>query len=196
MSTLALVAGVPTTDFQAAPTQPLLRAFGDRVVTLEGNRARIDLTNTWTAVQPLPGVTDGSNALPGNVGYHTEQVRTTTAVPGSNQWFDATTSPISLAPGDWDVSLIAHCDANGGTITAWAIGIGTTSGNSSAGLTIGQNRADFSSSVGVIQSHTLTVPTYRISLSTTTSYYAKAICVVSSGSPQIAGCRISARRVR
>lgn len=37
VETLAVVAGVPETDFQAAPTQPQLNQFGDRLIALENN---------------------------------------------------------------------------------------------------------------------------------------------------------------
>lgn len=52
---VAAAVGQPlTTVLGGAPSNVDLKAFGDRVLTLEQNRARIDLSNTWTASQALP----------------------------------------------------------------------------------------------------------------------------------------------
>lgn len=52
---LASVTGLAvSTILGGAPTNQDLQNFGNRVLTLEQNRARIDLGNTWTAAQSLP----------------------------------------------------------------------------------------------------------------------------------------------
>jgi hypothetical protein len=141
----------------------------------------------------LLGTNTNDSAATGYVGEIQQQTETAgNNATGSNQWFDATDSPVSLTAGDWDISLIVSMDTNGATITAGAAGIGTATGNSSAGLTLGLTRADYSGAA----SHTLVIPAYRVSLSATTSYYAKALFTYSAGTPRVNGARISARRVR
>jgi hypothetical protein len=65
---LSDVSGTPESTFTAAPSEVDLKTFGDRVLDLEANRARIDQDNNWTAVQKLLGVTDGSSPTSGKVG--------------------------------------------------------------------------------------------------------------------------------
>jgi len=47
VETLAVVAGVPETDFQAAPTQPQLNQFGDRLISLESENMTINGVKTY-----------------------------------------------------------------------------------------------------------------------------------------------------
>ena len=54
-----------TTVLGAAPSNVDLKAFGDRVFSLEQNRARIDAANTFTAPQIIPNIS-GPTAIAGN----------------------------------------------------------------------------------------------------------------------------------
>jgi hypothetical protein len=148
-------------------------------------------STNWTDMTLIRGVTDGSNAAAGFVGEYQESLNTTGAnATGSVTWMDATS--FSLTAGDWNVSMIISLDPNGSNCTAWAAGIGTASGNSSAGLTVGVNRGDFTTNLAV----SISVPDYRVNITGTTTYYAKWTALYSSGTPRFNGCRISARRVR
>lgn len=138
----------------------------------------------------LHGTTTNNNACPGCVGEYVESVVANVACPAINVWGDATS--ISLTAGDWDVSALAYY--TGGTgVTVYQLGISQTSGNSTTGLVLGSNRLVMTMS-GVLD-HSVSICSYRQSLSGTTTIYAKMILAYTGGSPTIY-CRLSARRVR
>ena len=142
----------------------------------------------------LKGTTTNNSAAAGYVGEYVASVTGTSAVT-SNQYGDLTS--ISLTAGDWDVSLNLTWDSAGATWSFAESGISTTSGNSIAGLTIGSNRmlTGFPSSAVSTLYIPQTVANYRLSLSGTTTIYAKYLAIYTVGTPT-ASCRLSARRVR
>src|SRR5580698_7417485 len=87
---------------------------------------------TWTR-SIFGGVTDGSNAVSGNVGEYIISTSAQISIPGSStQWGDITN--ISLTAGDWDVTVQGFSNPNGATVTGEVdLGIGTSSGNVSPG---------------------------------------------------------------
>jgi len=62
VDTTAALAGVPTTDFDAAPTQTQLTAYGQRLVDVENNKAE-KVTTTTTASST------GHNPVASNIGF-------------------------------------------------------------------------------------------------------------------------------
>lgn len=144
------------------------------------------------------GTTTNDNAPAGFVGEYIESVISTyTNLPGaSNVWGNLTS--ISLTAGDWDVTGAMNWIVNGSTITS---GIDLTemaiSVNSGATTT---DQVQGSNQLSVLVPTTLTdrfaiVPSYRISIASTTTVYLKLISTYSVASPQYK-CRLSARRVR
>lgn len=115
-----LAGQTPTTILGGSPTNVDLKAFGDRVLTLESNRARIDVGNAWSAAQALVGVTDGSAASTGQVGEVIPASVSTTSIGTSQQ--DVTGASIALTPGRWRIEY--HANLRCAT--------GATSGNTSA----------------------------------------------------------------
>lgn len=103
--------------------------------------------------------------------------------------FDA--ASISLTGGDWDVSLTGFNSGNGATLADFEMFIGLVAGNNQTGEVIPNNGAFFA---GPTQG-SLCVPTLRMSLSSTTTVYAKFKSHFSGGTPEY-GVRISARRMR
>jgi hypothetical protein len=99
ISTVADLAGVATTSFNASPTTPQLKQYGDRVVDLENNRARIDQSNTWTANQQFLGKTDGVAIAAGYVGEKLESIVSGVA-PGAASSMK-TIAQVTLTPGVW-----------------------------------------------------------------------------------------------
>lgn len=100
-TTLAVLAGVPRTNFQSAPNSVDLQSFGQRVVAMEANRARIDLANVWTTPQAIPGRTDGATVP---AGYPGEKITWTTP-PGTQSATTTTTdwtnAFLTATPGTW-----------------------------------------------------------------------------------------------
>lgn len=136
ISTLAQLAGVATTSFYGAPNSVDLQSFGTRLINMELNRARIDLSNTWTAYQALLGRTDGLANPAGYVGEKVTGTYTTTSLAVSGTTYNP--SSITLTPGIWFIKHKCPITAPGSTranttasISA-ANSIGTTNGNNSA----------------------------------------------------------------
>jgi hypothetical protein len=148
-----------------------------------------------TATGGIVGSDGTADATSGNVGqYVSSSVSALSSGAGSGVWNDMTS--ISLTAGDWDISAIASWHANSASgITRCAMGISTTSGNSSSGMTQGNNLCELPTAPTSAADVTLTVPAYRVRVSATTTYYLKNTMTYSAGTPQYQG-RISARRVR
>lgn len=158
----------------------------------------IGVTATGTIVSILSkggvsilGTTASNNASAGFVGEYASSANSgLTNYPASGAYGDATN--ITLSAGDWDVTANCVAVANGATVTNCVLGISTTSGNDSTGLSLGNNRSDGGPTTvngGIV------VPSYRISTSATTTYYLKVLSAYTGGPPQYA-YRISGRRVR
>lgn len=138
----------------------------------------------------IRGSATSDSAATGFVGEYVESVVGATSFPATTVIGDATS--ISLTAGDWDVSLFAQVGIFS-TGTRWIAAITTSPGNSATGWVDGSNRLDaiFNSAVVI----TAGIPSYRMSLSGTTTVYFKMFAEYASGSPTIRG-RLSARRVR
>ncbi len=140
----------------------------------------------------IPGSTDGSSVPTGNVGEYLQSlVPSFIALPISTTYGDL--ASLSLPAGDWDVSAIGDFVALP-TVTDVRMGISTTSGNSSTGLIPGINEAIYATASPSIGEIALVVPSYRVSLATTTTIYLKFEGTYPSGAPGVNGARISARR--
>lgn len=162
-------------------------------------------TTTWTQVKAatltsttstiLKGSSTNDSASAGNIGEYIESIPGSANFGASGVFSDYTS--ISLTAGDWDVSFLANGDpASVGTFTNFDIGISTTTGNSTTGLTSGSNRLTIGATTASDTSGC--IPVYRMSLASTTTVYAKMESVYSggSGAPRIISGRLSARRVR
>ena len=106
-----------------------------------------------------------------------------------------TITSIDLTPGIWDISFVASISAAAGTTTTnWAAGIATTT-NSSTGWVNGDNvnGTTLGPTSGVADA-TLTIPSWRVSLSANTTYYLTIVAVFAVSTMTGYG-RISATRV-
>lgn len=110
----------------------------------------------------------------------------------STQYTDVTS--ISLTAGDWDVVALTSFEGSV-TGTQLGLGIGTASGNSSTGLVFGDNTLSTTTMPTSNSDIGLSIPSYRVSLSGTTTYYLKVFGTYTVGTLKAYG-RISARRVR
>lgn len=154
-------------------------------------------TNAVKTYQPtsITGTATNDSAAAGFVGQYIESViPSATNVPGlTTAWGDATS--LSLTAGDWDVTSILVPIGNAATFTRYQLGISITSGNSTTGLVQGSNQVDAVLPLSGTRGGFAAIPTYRVSLASTTPVYMKIESDYSAGTPQFTG-RISARRVR
>lgn len=143
---------------------------------------------------------DGTrSALTGQVGEYIESTQTSLTSFGATTGQIETCVSISLTAGDWDISGVL--DAQGqaaASVTEVALCAGgTASGNNSAGCTFGTNylAQDFTTGLGNGIPMGLSIPSYRVSPTTTTTYHLKQGFSFITTAPKTR-CRISARRVR
>lgn len=140
-------------------------------------------------------VTDGTNWYVFGVQDYIEVVNSSSqSFPTSPQTGDA--GFLDVPPGEWDCSgLFEASFGSTSTFTNFTAGImGTTTGNSLAGLTVGQNRSGAlpptsATNMGV------SIPSFRSIVTTTTRYYAKVQSAYTGTAPTYT-FRMSLRRVR
>ncbi len=168
----------------------------DIVFSLNGTEdGRISHTTLGWAIH---GTNTNDSAASGYVGEYISSVTAVARNAGATgTYFSAST--FTLTAGDWDISAISSIIRNGATFTALDLlmGISTTDGNSGVGLSI-DNTIEYN--IGAVATTFtdwgLVIPSYRVSINTTTTYYLKMIVsTVSSGTAQYQ-CRVSARRMR
>ncbi len=147
----------------------------------------------------LLGTNTNDDAASGRQGEYLESlVSSLTSVGATNTYSDATS--LTLTAGDWDISAFVVVGSAGATFTSVDIemGISTTSGNSGTGLVNGINYAVFSIGTNLLSfgGIPLNVPSYRVSLSGSTTFYQKLfVDHYTAGNPKYQ-CRLSARRIR
>lgn len=173
-------------------------ANGGNGLSFQYNGTPRFIISTSGAISPsggTVGTTTNDSAAAGIVGEYKESIiSVATNFPGASGAYGDMTS-LSLTAGDWDVSLAVYLVQNGATITpSVRAGISATSGNSATGLVPGSNAFNTLPPTAASESFVV-VPNYRVSLSGTTTYYAKLVGTYSVANPQFL-CRFSARRVR
>jgi hypothetical protein len=140
----------------------------------------------------LPGKTDGGTIASGYVGETVQgQQLTSTNFFGNGVFGDVTS--ISLTAGKWSISAFMIMNLNGATSTGAQLGISTTAGNSSSGLTSGDNIGYLVPPTASYDTHG-SIPSYIVNISSTTTYYLKAVGYYSAGTPQYRG-RLTAIRI-
>ena len=164
---------------------------------LNGTTQSIAGAKTFTTQLIGAGTSTNDSAAAGYIGEYLESKATSAAVPTSSEYGDV--GSLSLTAGDWDVSLNVIVVRNGATMTGnnFQIGIGTATGNNSAGLVNGDNTSQTN---GIVPNNfsqcSLNVANYRVSIASTTTYYGKIIVVSYSAGSPLVHYRLSARRVR
>lgn len=141
----------------------------------------------------LLGVTDASDATAGDVGQLIVSSAAATNFPASGSYGDFVS--MSLTAGDWDISLIGGMNDVGASITVALISVSSSTGNDSSSITL-ENTSQFNAAVDLNPTYlTMVVPPYRVSLSSTKTYYMKYYATYSVATPTLQG-RMTARRVR
>lgn len=171
-------ASAPAYSFTGDLNTGMYSSGADLLELVTGGTARVQLgasTGTLGSTSYpfyMFGRIDGASPTTGTIGQYMESVQSTATTTGpKNIYGDGT--ELAITKGEWDLS--AACDwglADASSVTAVIIGISTTSGNSSSGLTFGNNA--FSAPGPTASADVpLYVPAYRVSVSTTTTYYLK-----------------------
>lgn len=141
----------------------------------------------------VPGTNTNDAATTGNVGEQQRQQLASGAAVTLTTSTPANFGSVTLTAGDWDISLVAGLT---GTVTgtSFVAAIGTTSASLS-GAVAGDSLLATPTMSTAAADVFLTIPSFRVSISTTTTYYAVASALFTSGTAKAYG-RISARRVR
>lgn len=143
----------------------------------------------------LKGTTTNNSASTGYVGEYVSSIQNSSQNAGSTgQYANITT--VSLTAGDWDVTGVIQNLHNGATFSDTSFGaISAESANSTGDHVNNSNvvRAQVLPTASI--DAVIVIPSYRVSIASTTTIYLKGAANYSAGTPQFRG-RISARRVR
>jgi hypothetical protein len=144
----------------------------------------------------IRGTGTNDSATAGFVGeYVSSNITTNTNFPSSGVYGDLTS--ISLTAGNWILGF--NCDVNnasGVTVTDFEFGMSSNSGNSSTGLTLNDNYQAVSTDLPTGDREQMTISGFRVSLSSTTTYYLKYSAGYTGGTAPFARGKIYALRVR
>jgi len=152
---------------------------------------KLAITSAGTAVA---GTNTNDAAATGYVGEYVESVVGPINYPTSGGTPGNITT-ISLTAGDWDVTFFAYLSSNGATVTTNIIMISLYSGATQTDRVFGSNWTYVSNPTVASSENFGVIPTYRVSLSATSTVYGKIAASYSIATPYTY-CRLSARRVR
>lgn len=164
---------------------------GVQLTSLSG-KATINASahNGYGAIFECISTADNTAASWMQVGNNTEYYEAAQGTPtdtdANNTWSDGAT--LSIPPGLWDFSGYADFSIGAATsVSAALLGISTTSGNSGTGLTFGVNAFSIKGPDATADMP-IYVPGYRVSVTSTTTYYlkVKANFVGGASRPQVA----------
>lgn len=164
-------------------TRRQIQALQNEITTLQ---------NALASFQPVRGVTNGSNALAGNIGEYIESLVAENTIGGWVNGVPKNITSISLTPGDWDVDGIFQF--GNGPITGIEILGGTTLTSATfTSPTIYVASQGQTPAAGV--DLRVTIPIRRFALMAITTIFLVARIGFSTGTP-LAGGLLRARRVR
>lgn len=157
-------------------------------------RLTIDAT---TGAVAMKGTTAVGSATAGNIG---EVIQATSSaalnVAATGERFDIKSIP--LTAGDWLVSGLCYYNKGTATITvnsSYELMITATSGNNTTGATLGDNYVVQDWMNASADEQSMSIPMYRINISSSATYYLKGRALYTAGQPTVRG-RITALRIR
>jgi len=160
--------------------------------TITGNKT-VSGTMDLNGANSIAGTTTNDSATAGDVGEVVSSVSTSSNFPATTVYADDTT--ISLTAGDWLVSVTYRLGLNANVLHEMIVGISTTAGNSAAGLVDGDNAVNYRWTPNTNDREFLAIPSYRMSLASTTTVRLKRAGIYSSTVP-VGNGRITAVRIR
>lgn len=153
------------------------------------------MTSSTATITHLVGTTTNNNATAGTVGeYKSGSVVSGSAVSASGTNFVDITA-ITLTAGDWDLSGIVTCTLNAATMTGYEGVLSVNTGNTQTDHVSGDNLIGSNNVPNGVEDSSVSIPNWRVSIASTTTYYLKFRVISSAGTPKGYG-RMSARRVR
>jgi hypothetical protein len=190
-------------DWKTVPPETLASLETDKaedsvVVKLTGVQS-IAGNKTFTDVLEVDGqliakgTATNDAAAAGDIGEEIRSAASAVTFPATTVWGDLTS--ISLTAGDWLVSVLARGNTLAAGLTEYAFAITTTAGDSTTGIVDADNSTNFRGTLALNDRIYNAIPSYRISLASTTTVFLKFQAVYSSTAPDSSG-RISAVRIR
>ena len=153
-------------------------------------------TGLLTVTGGIAGKIDGTTIAAGVIGERISSfiIASSSLALTNNTYVDITNIPLSA--GIWDVCANVGFTYSGGSPTGTALvcGISTTSGNSGTGLYQGDNAVSIPTMPTNVVDLCLTIPSWRVTINTTNTYYLKAFALFTVNDVKAYG-RISAVRV-
>jgi hypothetical protein len=141
----------------------------------------------------IVGTTTNDSAASGKVGEYISASATNVSTSASATYTNI--ASVSLTAGDWDVSGVCDNYANTATVSGIsAMALSAFSGNTTTDHVNGDNQI-FIVAPAAGNDTSGCIPTWRVSLASTTTIYVKGYATYSAGQAKLFG-RISARRVR
>lgn len=140
----------------------------------------------------VQGVINGSSAAPFNIGEYFSGYSSGVSITSSATFVDITS--ITLTPGDWDISGFGILSFVGTSTGNSNIAVSAFSGNTVTDHIQGDNYATTTAASSSGGNWTMTIPAWRVSITTSTTYYLKGLATFVPGTVTALG-RISARRV-
>lgn len=148
-----------------------------------------------TGGNPIKGRTDGVADSAGYVGEYVEAAGSATSAT-TDEWNDGGSAGIALTAGTWDLQATVVFDpASGTTTTGLQVCIGTVSGNNSTGLDTKRNQVKIGFGGGITgtATHIMASPVFRVTISSTTTYYPKGFASFSASTMTIEATLIARR---
>jgi len=183
-------AGITACTFDSSNTNVITGAGGlDFSGLIFPQGATYTVNTTTQAGGAIQGIRAGNAP---SAGYLGEQIRgSSLSGTGLSTTTITNLASVALTPGIWDISAIGQVLTTGNSTTL-NFGISTTS--TTYALSIGDAWLAYGYSSTTSASWGITIPAYRVTISSNTTYYANIECAFSSG---IANgyARISATRV-
>jgi hypothetical protein len=166
IATVAVLAGVPTTNYKSSPSNVDLKQFGDKVVTLE----------TSYPARKVLGDTTGVAVPAGYIGEIIEVTGTQTPTTGA--W--SVTSPLTLPPGVYIIDFIFAAVNNAAATTTGAL-LSLSLGSSTAAFEAIDSYSQMQVAVdGVVGRGGAGIVTLYVRIISTTSYYGKSIAYTAA----------------
>lgn len=144
-----------------------------------------------TTTQTTSGVMQGGRVQAPSAGFIGEQLQGTGSGVALVNTTSKTVASVSLTAGVWDVSTMVEATASGGTLTMTSLESGISNANNT---TFGTSGIEYSRVNLAGLRITITTPPYRVTLTTTTTYYLVCTCFYTATSVAATG-RITATRV-
>ena len=196
-SASALSIGANTTfnadfcDFSSSATNCLTGA-GTLVLRACTYNGSSHLSNVTTQTGgAASGLTQGTAPSAGMIGEQIRAVNTSGTALSNNSPTNITS--INLTPGVWDVSAISQCNFTS-TSTEFQTGISSSTGALPSGNPDAGGTVLFNNTIGLTYVATISIPSYRVTLSATTMYYLVSEASFTAGAAEGYG-RISGTRV-